>query len=84
MTLETRHSKIEETVESVVFRTPVVDVHTHIYDAGFGGLLLWGIDELLTYHYLIAEVMRVAPMPCDRYWNLSKTEQADYIWKQLF
>jgi len=37
--------------------TRVVDVHTHLYPASFGGLLLRGIDELLTYHYLIAETL---------------------------
>ena len=25
------------------------------------GLMLWGVDELVTYHYLVAEVFRVVP-----------------------
>ncbi|MFC1528795.1 glucuronate isomerase, partial [Candidatus Latescibacterota bacterium] len=56
----------------------------HIYNSGFGDLLLWGIDELLTYHYLIAEVFRVSPMPYEKFWSLTKREQADLIWKKLF
>ena len=34
-----------------------MDIHTHLYEAAFGELLLWGIDELLIYHYLVAEVV---------------------------
>ena len=71
-------------VKTLVETTPVLDVHTHVCDTGFGDLLLWGIDELLTYHYLIAEVFRVAPMPYEKFWSMTKLEQADHIWKHLF
>lgn len=74
---------------------PVTDLHTHCYAPRFGhsgdgtgrGMLLWGIDELVTYHYLIAEVFRVVPaseMPYETFWRMSKAEQADHIWKHLF
>src|SRR5260370_41575845 len=75
-------------------------MHPHLSPPGFGtpvtnatkktdpdGLMLWGIDELVTYHYLIAEVYRVVPpsrLPYERFWAMSKTEQADHIWKHLF
>jgi hypothetical protein len=71
-------------VKTVVEKTPVLDVHTHIYDTNFGNLLLWGIDELLTYHYLIAEVFRAAPMPYAKFRAMTKKEQADHIWRTLF
>jgi len=62
-----------------------VDVHTHLYSARFGDLLLWGFDELVTYHYLIAEVCRtnrsVSP---DEFYAMSKSEQAEHIWQSLF
>ena len=32
----------------------VVDVHTHLFPPSHRDLFLYGIDELLTYHYLIA------------------------------
>ena len=76
--------RLKQEIHSVVETTPVLDVHTHIYNSGFGDLLLWGIDELVTYHYLIAEVFRAAPMPYKKFWALSKSKQADYIWKHLF
>ena len=75
---------IRATVKRIVDETPVVDMHTHIYPPSFGSLLLWGIDELIDYHYLIAEAMRVAPVTCDEFWNLTKPQQADLIWNHLF
>ena len=84
MTRRTNEALLKKTLLSAVENTPVLDIHTHIFDAGFGPLLLWGIDELLTYHYLIAEVFRAAPMPYERFRAMSKREKADYIWKHLF
>jgi len=84
---------IGQTVQEVLSQQPVTDMHTHCFAPAFGaspepkGLLLWGIDELLTYHYLIAEVFRVVPasqLPYEKFWAMSKTEQADHIWKNLF
>lgn len=71
-------------VEKVVHATAVFDVHTHLYDPALGNLLLWGIDDLLIYHYLVAEVFRYAPFPYEKFWAMSKTEQADVIWQHLF
>jgi len=47
-------------------------------------LLLWGVDELITYHYLIAEMFRYDNMPYEQYFSMPKREQADLIWKTLF
>lgn len=46
--------------------------------------MLWGIDELLTYHYLIGETIRATAVPYERFWSLSQAEQADLIWRTLF
>ncbi|MDX9973375.1 MAG: glucuronate isomerase [FCB group bacterium] len=73
-----------ETLGRIVTETPVTDLHTHLYAPAFGGLLLWGVDELLTYHYLIAEVLRATAMPAEQYYSMPKREQADLIWKTLF
>src|SRR5688500_2029423 len=91
---------IAKIVESAIDRQPVVDMHTHLYPPTFGtpmgaksgnsdpdGMLLWGVDELLTYHYLVAEVYRVVPatkLPYEQFWKMSKREQADHIFKHLF
>lgn len=75
---------IKQIVHRIVQETPVADMHTHLFPPSFGSLLLWGIDELLTYHYLVAEVMRVAPMPYEEFWVMTKKDQADMIWNELF
>lgn len=92
--------KLEMTVRDVVGREPICDMHTHLYPPTFGtpvpnrtgrvnasGLMLWGIDELVTYHYLIAEVFRVVPssqLPYETFWSWPKQRQADHIWQYLF
>ena len=93
-------TQIASVVTDALRKQPIVDMHTHTYPPTFGtpvpnasgevdkkGLLLWGVDELLTYHYLVAEVYRVVPntkLPYEQFWKMSKTEQADHIWKNLF
>lgn len=92
-------TSIAKLVEETVAAQPVTDLHTHCYTPKFGatrypgaergGLLLWGIDELVTYHYLVAEVFRVVPdgrngMTYQKFWQMSRPDQADYIWKHLF
>jgi hypothetical protein len=62
----------------------IIDVHTHLFKPSLQSLGLWGIDELLTYHYLEAEVFRSSPITPDEYWKLSKQQQADIIWRTLF
>jgi len=81
---ETANSALAAQVEKIVAATPVSDIHTHLYDPAFGQLLLWGIDDLLTYHYLVAEVFRYLEMPYEKFWGLSKVRQADLIWEALF
>jgi len=76
---------IRNMVQRVMNETAVVDVHTHLYSESFGPLLLWGVDELLTYHYLVAEFFRYRPdFSYEAFWNMSKTRQAEVIWDELF
>ena len=79
-----KQKKLAKTIEEVVLSTPIYDIHTHLYDPAFGDLLLWGIDDLLVYHYLVAEGFRHFNMPYREFWKLSKTKQADLIWDALF
>ena len=71
-------------VDRTVKEVKITDVHTHLYPAEFGNMLLWGVDELLNYHYLIAETFRYANVDYDAFWKMTKKEQADLIWKTLF
>ena len=79
-----RRAQLAEQVDRTVHETPVFDIHTHLYDPAFGPLLLYGIDDLLTYHYLVAEVFRYSSLPYADFWRLPKKEQADHIWEHLF
>lgn len=76
--------QIPQAVERALAAAPVTDLHTHIFSTAFGDLLLWGVDELVTYHYLIAENFRYTNMPFGQYFKLSKKEQSELIWKNLF
>src|SRR6266446_1684318 len=76
--------QISSAVEDVLAATQFVDIHTHLFAPAFGKLGLWGIDELLTYHYLEAEFFRSSDTKPEQYWFLSKSEQADVIWRTLF
>jgi hypothetical protein len=80
----TDRSALASRVESIVAAAPVMDIHTHLYDPAFGELLQWGIDDLLVYHYLIAESFRWVDAPYDKFWALTKKQQADLIWEALF
>ncbi len=89
--------EIRASVETAIGSARVWDFHTHLYPPSFGtplgrgtqadpaGLMLWGIDELLTYHYLVAEVLRELPrLAPDDFFSRGKSEQADLIWRKLF
>src|SRR5215467_10064305 len=76
--------ELRRQVEEIVNWTPVIDIHTHLFSPQFGEFSLYGIDELLTYHYLIAETFRSTDVSPESFWRLSKSKQADLVWKTLF
>lgn len=86
-----RRDEIEASVTRILANQPATDLHTHCYSPRFGsasgGLLSYGIDDLLTYHYLVAEVFRVVPatqLSYEQFWAMDKAARADHIWKHLF
>lgn len=81
---DSARKRLTTTVEKIAASTPVIDIHTHLYDPAFKELLLWGIDDLLVYHYLVAEAFRFSDLPYEKFWAMSKTEQADLVWDALF
>jgi hypothetical protein len=82
--LLTDKEKLREQVELVVKRTPAIDAHTHVHPPQFRGLFLSGIDDLLTYHYLIAETLRSSDLSHATFWRMTKAERADFVWQTLF
>src|ERR671927_289862 len=77
-------NELRSRVSEVVGAAPVFDMHTHLFAPEFGGLNLSGIDELLTYHYLVAETFRSARVGYEEFWRMRKPEQADLVWRTLF
>ncbi|MEP6539420.1 MAG: glucuronate isomerase [Bryobacteraceae bacterium] len=77
-------SQIHSVVKDVLDTTPVIDMHTHLFTPSFGAIGLWGIDDLVTYHYLEAELFRSSPITPRQYWEMAKREKADAIWRALF
>lgn len=77
----------EELVFSVinaVNSAQITDIHTHLFSECFGSMFLYGIDELLTYHYLVAETMRSVDMDYDSFFAMNNKEQAECVWNTLF
>ena len=88
---------IRAQIGQIVTAQPVIDMHTHLYPPTFGtplsgagdraepdGLMLWGIDELLTYHYLVAELFRVvepAELGPEQFFGMDKNFATNgYYW----
>ena len=75
---------LQALIDEILTATPVLDIHTHLFPASFGRLLSWGVDDLLTYHYLEAELFRFSAVRPEQYWALSAPARADLIWKTRF
>ncbi len=77
---------LESSVRSAIASATISDIHTHLFPPSHGNLLLWGVDELLTYHYLVAELFTLAPreLSYERFWAMPKAAQADMIWEHVF
>lgn len=79
-----RFATLRARVALAVDRTPIVDLHTHLFPSEFGSLCLSGPDELLTYHYLLAETLRFTREEPEKFLSKPKSDQADRVWKALF
>jgi hypothetical protein len=82
--LLTDAEELRREVDHAVMRVQVIDVHTHVFPPEFGAMCLSGIDDLLTYHYLIAEMFRSATVSYACFWKMNKAERADLVWQTLF
>jgi len=91
-------SELDEVVLREVASVDAVDVHTHLLPPTHGQLLLYGVDELLTYHYLVAELFMVLPLDsdddavsdaltpptADEFFAWPKPRQAALVFEELF
>ena len=63
---------IRAAVDSELNAIPFIDLHTHLFMPSLGSIGLWGIDELITDHYLEAELFRSNPITPPEYFALTK------------
>ena len=79
-------SEILGWVKGEVANADIIDLHTHLLPSTHGMLHLRGIDELLTYHYLIAEYFLTAPVSVtpEVLYGKTKQRQAEMVWEALF
>jgi len=75
---------LADAVRKAVADVTVTDIHTHLFPPSHGGLLLWGIDELLTYHYLLAELFIATGTSPEAFYKLPKARQAEIVWDEMF
>ncbi|CAI5719015.1 unnamed protein product [Hyaloperonospora brassicae] len=71
-------------VREAVASVQIIDMHTHLFPPSHGKLMLWGINELLTYHYLVAEFLQTALMQAEEFNSCTKEQQAGLVWQHLF
>lgn len=75
---------INKVVKNLIGSVYITDIHTHLFSECFKDMFLYGIDELLTYHYLVAEAMRYTNIDYKRFFNMNKNQQAEFVWETLF
>lgn len=79
-----QEDKLASLINKTLNEIPIVDMHTHLFPYEFNEFCLYGIDNILTYHYLIAEYFRFQNTSSQFFWTLAKENQAELIWKTLF
>ena len=82
--MQVEANELSQIVRELVGEARVVDLHTHLYPPMCEELFLRGIDDLLTYHYLLVETLRYGRIKPTDFFALSKEKQADEVWKTLF
>ena len=76
---------MENVIENILNNCKVIDLHSHLFPYEHFELCLYGIDNLLTYHYLISELFIVwNGLTPEEFYKLDKISQADIIWAELF
>lgn len=75
--------QLPEAVSQEVDAAEAIDVHTHLFAAP-SPALQFGIDALLTYHYVVAQYLAVADVTADAFLSLPVPRQAEAVWRGLF
>jgi len=83
--VDIKYNDVKFIVSEEVDNVRVIDVHSHLFPDDHGNLFLYGFDNLMTYHYLIAELFMIwNEKTPEEFYKLSKQEQSNIIWLELF
>lgn len=85
----TKKFDLAGTVLRLLTAQVIDDFHTHLYnpkmlDRQGKPLLLTSLEDLLTYHYLVCEVLRAIDLPLDEWNQLEQRAKAKLVWQTLF
>lgn len=85
MAVLTTSAEVSACLDRAFAQTKIVDMHTHLFAPCFRDYFLYGIDEMLNYHYLISETFRYHPeLSYEAFEAMTRKEQSELIWKTLF
>lgn len=76
--------QVGEAVQQEVDAAEAIDIHTHLFPTGYGSLMEYGIDAMLTYHWLEAQYLSTSTELPEDFKELSREERAERIWEGLF
>jgi len=62
----------------------ITDIHTHLFPPSHTSFFKHGIEELLTYHYLVSEYLTRTGVEPAHFFQKPTDHQAADIWKTLF
>lgn len=82
--MELNKENLRKNIREIIAKTEIIDIHTHLYPSEFNSLFKYGIDNLLTYQYLIEEVLNYIEMDAKVFLALEQFKQADIVWEELF
>lgn len=75
---------LRERVDKILSNTYAIDIHTHLFPPTFESKFLNGYVNLLSYHYLIEEFLKIETLEPEEFYSLDKENSAELIWKALF
>ena len=75
---------LKEELNIIINNTEIFDIHTHLFPSSFKTYYLSGIEEVLNYHYLIAELLTSTNITPNAFYDLNNKDRAKKIWEELF
>tara|TARA_B100000686_G_scaffold352165_1_gene453210 strand:+ start:2555 stop:3751 length:1197 start_codon:yes stop_codon:yes gene_type:complete len=75
---------ISKYLKDTINSTSIFDCHTHLFPPEHKNYYLSGLENILNYHYLIAELLTIAGTSTKEFYSLEHSKRANLIWDELF